>query len=55
MIAAGMAEAYVEYLKKTYRVPFIQAEQEAKAQGRGAWSQGSLYERPSRFRKRTGS
>ena len=55
VIAAGMAEAYVEYLKKPYRVPFIQAEQEAKAQGRGVWSQGSRYERPSQFRKRMGS
>ena len=55
MIAAGMAEAYVEYLKKPYRVPFIQAEQEAKAQGKGVWSQGSRYERPSQFRKRMGS
>ncbi len=55
MIAAGMAEAYVEYLKKPYRAPFIQAEQEAKAQGRGVWSQGSRYERPSQFRKRMGS
>ena len=36
MIAAGMAEAYVEYLKKPYRVPFIQAEKEAKAQGEPA-------------------
>jgi micrococcal nuclease len=40
MIATGTAEAYVEYLKKSYRAPFIQAEQEAKAQGRGVWSQG---------------
>ena len=55
MIAAGMAEAYVEYLKQPYRAPFIQAEQEAKAQGRGVWSQGSRYERPSQFRKRMGS
>jgi len=55
MIAAGMAEAYVEYLKKPYRTPFIQAEQEAKAQGKGIWSQGSRYERPSQFRKRMGS
>ena len=55
MIAAGMAEAYVEYLKKPYRAPFIQAEQEAKAQGRGVWSQGNRYERPSQFRKRMGS
>jgi micrococcal nuclease len=52
MIAAGMAEAYVEYLKKPYRTPFIQAEQEAKAQGKGIWSQGDRYERPSHFRKR---
>jgi micrococcal nuclease len=52
MIAAGMAEAYVEYLKQPYRALFIQAEQEAKAQGRGVWSQGSRYERPSQFRKR---
>ncbi len=55
MIAAGMAEAYVEYLKQPYRAPFIQAEQEAKAQGRGVWSQGTRYERPSQFRKRMGS
>jgi micrococcal nuclease len=55
MIAAGMAEAYVEYLKKPYRAPFIQAEQAAKAQGRGVWSQGNRYERPSQFRKRMGS
>lgn len=55
MIAAGMAEAYVEYLKKPYRTPFIQAEQEAKAHGKGIWSQGSRYERPSQFRKRIGS
>jgi len=55
MIAAGMAEAYVEYLKKPYRTPFIQAEQEAKAQGKGIWSQGSRYERPSQFRRRMGS
>ncbi|MBE0556784.1 MAG: thermonuclease family protein [Proteobacteria bacterium] len=54
MIVAGMAEAYVEYLKNPYRAPFIQAEQEAKAQGRGVWSQGSRYERPSQFRKRMG-
>jgi micrococcal nuclease len=55
MIVAGMAEAYVEYLKKPYRAPFIKAEQEAKAQGRGVWSQGTRYERPSQFRKRMGS
>ncbi|MHB8910725.1 MAG: thermonuclease family protein [Syntrophales bacterium] len=55
MIVAGMAEAYVEYLKKPYRAPFIQAEQEARIQGRGVWSQGSRYERPSQFRKRVGS
>jgi len=55
MIAAGMAEAYVEYLKNPYRAHFIQAEQEAKAQGKGIWSQGSRYERPSQFRRRMGS
>jgi micrococcal nuclease len=55
MIAAGMAEAYVEYLKQPYRAPFLQAEQEAKAQGKGIWSQGSHYERPSQFRRRMGS
>jgi endonuclease YncB( thermonuclease family) len=55
MIAAGMAEAYREYLKKPYRTPFIQAEQEARAQGKGIWSQGDRYERPSQFRKRMGS
>ena len=55
MISAGMAEAYVEYLKQPYRAPFIRAEQEAKANGRGIWSQGSRYERPSQYRKRMGS
>ena len=54
MISAGMAEAYGEYLKQPYRTPFIQAEQEAKAQGKGIWSQGDRYERPSQFRKRMG-
>ena len=55
MIAAGMAEAYGEYLKGPYRSPFLQAEQEAKTQGKGIWSQGDRYERPSQFRKRTGN
>jgi len=55
MISAGMAEAYEEYLKQPYRTPFIQAEQEAKTQGKGIWSQGSHYERPSQFRRRMGS
>lgn len=55
MIAAGMAEAYLEYLKQPYRNPFIQAEQEAKAQAKGIWSQGNRYERPSQFRRRIGS
>jgi micrococcal nuclease len=55
MISAGMAEAYVEYLKKPYRATFLQAEQEAKAQGKGIWSQGDRYERPSQFRRRMGS
>ena len=55
MLSAGMAEAYSEYLRQPYRTPFIQAEQEAKAQGKGIWSQGSSYERPSQFRRRMGS
>ena len=55
MISAGMAEAYREYLKTPYRAPFIQAEQAAKAQDRGIWSQGNTYERPSQFRRRIGS
>ncbi len=54
MIAAGMAEAYGEYLKQPYRAPFLQSEQEAKTQGKGIWSQGNRYERPSQFRKRMG-
>ena len=54
MIASGMAEAYVEYLKQPYRTPFIQAEQAAKDHGKGIWSQGSNYERPSQFRRRMG-
>jgi endonuclease YncB( thermonuclease family) len=52
MIAAGMAEAYREYLKPPYRTSFLQAEQEAKTQGKGIWSQGERYERPSQFRRR---
>ena len=55
MISDGMAEAYGEYLKQPYRAPFLQAEQEAKAQGKGIWSQGTRYERPSQFRRRMGS
>ena len=55
MIAAGIAEAYGEYLKPPYRIPFLQAEQAAMAQGKGIWSQGSRYERPSQFRRRMGS
>ncbi|MDD5100312.1 MAG: thermonuclease family protein [Syntrophales bacterium] len=54
MISAGMAEAYGEYLKSPYRSPFLRAEQQAKAQGKGIWSQGSSYERPSQFRRRVG-
>lgn len=54
MIAAGMAEAYVEHLKKPYRSLFLRAEQEARARGKGIWSQGGLYERPSEFRRRMG-
>lgn len=54
MIAAGMAEAYVEHLKKPYRGLFLRAEQEARARGKGIWSQGGLYERPSEFRRRMG-
>lgn len=52
MVSAGMAEAYGEYLKQPYRAPFLQAELEAKAQRKGIWSQGTLYMRPSEFRKR---
>jgi len=55
MINAGMAEAYREYLKSPYRTPFLQAEQAAKAQGKGIWTQGDRYERPSMFRRRAGS
>jgi len=54
MITAGMAEAYREYLKQPYRTPFLQAEQEAKAQRKGIWSRGNTYERPSQFRRRMG-
>lgn len=54
MIRAGMAEAYREYLREPYRKQFIQAEKEAKAIGKGIWSQGESYVRPSEFRKRMG-
>ena len=55
MLSAGMAEAYGEYLKTPYRTLFLQAEQQAKAQGKGVWSQGDRYERPSQFRRKNGS
>ncbi|MDA8126580.1 MAG: thermonuclease family protein [Deltaproteobacteria bacterium] len=55
MVSAGMAEAYGEYLKQPYRAPFLQAEKEAKTQGKGIWTQGDRYERPSQFRRRIGS
>ncbi len=52
MINAGMAEAYVEYLKQPYRDTFLQVEKEAKAQRKGIWSQGNNYERPSQFSRK---
>jgi micrococcal nuclease len=53
MIKAGMAEAYVEYLKdQPYKIQFIQAEKDAKDKKLGIWSLGDRYERPSDFRKR---
>ncbi len=54
ILSAGMAEAYGEYLKTPYRGTFLQTEQEAKAQGKGIWSRGNTYERPSQFRRRVG-
>lgn len=53
MIKAGMAEAYMKYLKnEPYRTQFIQAEKYAKDKKLGVWSLGDQYERPSEFRER---
>ena len=51
MVKEGYAEAYLEYLKESYRAQFIQAEKEARSARRGIWSL-SGYERPSDFRRR---
>jgi len=51
MVSAGLAEAFVEYLKPPYRNTFIQAQREAKAAGHGIWSLPD-YESPGNFRKR---
>ncbi len=52
MIRAGMAEAYVEYLKGSpYREAFLQAEREARENRRGIWSRDQ-YERPRDFKRR---
>jgi micrococcal nuclease len=51
MLKERYAEAYLEYLKKPYRVPFVRAEKEARSARKGIWSL-SEYERPSNFRKR---
>jgi len=51
MIAAGHAEAFIEYLKPPYREQFLEAEREAKSARRGVWSLPD-YERPRVFRKR---
>ena len=54
MIRVGMAEAYIEYLKdEPYKAQFIQAEREARDRKVGVWSQGSKYERPCEFKRRT--
>lgn len=50
LVRSGMAEAYREYLRE-YRMDFLMAEQAAKGERRGIWSQGQ-YERPKDFRKR---
>ena len=52
MIKAGMAEAYVEHLDEPYLTHFLTAEKKAKAKGRGIWSQGKDYVRPSVFRRK---
>lgn len=52
MVSAGMAEAYLEYLKhEPYKSQFINAETEAKEKKMGIWFQGSGYERPSEFKR----
>ena len=51
MVKEGYAEAYIEYLKESYRAQFIRAEKEARSARRGIWSLPG-YERPSDFRKR---
>jgi micrococcal nuclease len=51
MVQEGYAEAYLEYLKESYRTQFIQAEKEARFAESGIWSLPG-YERPNDFRKR---
>lgn len=50
MIAAGMAEAYREYLVEPYKTKYLAAEGRARQGQHGIWSQ-SDYIRPSEFRK----
>jgi len=51
MVIEGYAEAYVEYLRKSYRSKFIEAEEEARSAKKGIWSLPE-YERPKDFRQR---
>lgn len=50
MIAAGMAEAYREYLVEPYKTKYLTIEGVARQKQYGIWSQ-SDYIRPSEFRK----
>jgi len=53
MISAGMAEAYVEYLKhEPNRSQFLKAERKAKEKKVGIWSLGRKYERPTAYKNR---
>lgn len=51
MVREGFAEAFIEYLKESYKAEFLKAEREARAAKRGIWSLPD-YERPRDFRKR---
>ncbi len=52
LIQAGLAEYYKGGTPRFYQAILYDAEQEAKADQRGMWSQGAQYEAPRTFRAR---
>ncbi len=52
MVKRGLAEVYEENLPQGFDIaPFVQAQKEAKGQGRGMWAQGSDYISPRQWRQ----